>query len=167
MTQAQWEMNSSFGSLYLVASDKGLKGVFWERQPTPMAKSLASSNPTLRILSQAARELEEYFNGRRERFGVPLEIDGTPFQKRVWNQLLQIPYGTTYSYRELATLIQNEKAIRAVGTANGKNALCIVVPCHRVIASDGSLGGYSGGLERKASLLQLERRASLQGLSGS
>lgn len=102
------------------------------------------------------RELKEYFDGKRQRFETPFRMIGTPFQKRVWNALLDIPYGQTRSYLELAKAIGNPKAFRAVANANGKNQLGIIVPCHRVVQSNGDLGGYGGGVENKKRLLQLE-----------
>lgn len=150
-------MNSPIGSLYLVASEKGLQGIFWEKQPAPLAKTLSSSAPEIKALALAQSQLGEYFRGQRKAFDLPLDIQGTEFQQRVWKELAKVPYGKTISYRELARRIKNEKAVRAVGTANGKNPLCVVIPCHRVIASDGTLGGYSGGLDVKARLLQIEQ----------
>lgn len=109
---------------------------------------------------EAAREqLGEYFRGVRRDFDLPLEARGTPFQERVWQALLDIPYGETWSYRDLATRIGTPTATRAVGTANGRNRLAIVIPCHRVVNADGKLGGYGGGLWRKQFLLDLERGA--------
>ena len=101
-------------------------------------------------------QLKEYFSGERKQFDLPLEIEGTEFQKRVWNELLTIPYGRTISYKDLAVRLGNEKVIRAAASANGANPLPIVIPCHRVIGSDGSLIGYGGGLEIKEKLLILE-----------
>ncbi len=101
-------------------------------------------------------QLKEYFRGDRKHFDLPLEIEGTDFQKRVWNELLKIPYGKTISYKELAVRLEDEKVIRAAASANGSNPLPIVIPCHRVIGSDGSLIGYGGGLEIKEKLLILE-----------
>jgi methylated-DNA-[protein]-cysteine S-methyltransferase len=101
-------------------------------------------------------QLKEYFRGDRKHFDLPLEIEGTDFQKRVWNELLRIPYGKTISYKELAVRLEDEKVIRAAASANGSNPLPIIIPCHRVIGSDGSLIGYGGGLEIKEKLLILE-----------
>jgi len=101
-------------------------------------------------------QLQEYFSGERKQFDLPLEIEGTEFQKRVWNELLIIPYGRTISYKELAVKLGDEKVIRASASANGANPLPIVIPCHRVIGSDGSLIGYGSGLEIKEKLLILE-----------
>ncbi|MFZ4542415.1 MAG: methylated-DNA--[protein]-cysteine S-methyltransferase [Saprospiraceae bacterium] len=105
-------------------------------------------------------QLEEYFNGNREAFDIPIQMQGTSFQKEVWSNLQEIPYGKTISYLQLAKNLQNEKAIRAVGSANGKNKFAIIVPCHRVIGADGSLTGYAGGLWRKKWLLEHERKIS-------
>ncbi|MFO1519540.1 MAG: methylated-DNA--[protein]-cysteine S-methyltransferase [bacterium] len=158
MTLRQWKMNSKIGPLYLAASEKGLRGVFWHDPKFAPIPSLAAEDPESRILSQASRELGEYLEGTRKTFEVPLDLVGTPFQRLVWEELLKIPYGETISYRQLADRIHNPGAIRAVGAANGKNPVSILVPCHRVIASDGSLGGYAGGLPVKARLLQLEAK---------
>ncbi len=103
------------------------------------------------------QQLEQYFAARLTRFDVTLDLQGTPFQQTVWNGLMGIPYGQTVSYGELAQRINNPKAVRAVGLANGRNPVSIIVPCHRVIGANGSLTGYGGGLERKKCLLALER----------
>jgi O-6-methylguanine DNA methyltransferase len=110
-------------------------------------------------LDALERELADYFEGRLTRFGVPLDLRGTPFQVSVWRALLEIPYGETWSYAEVADTIGRPKAQRAVGAANGANPIPVIVPCHRVIASGGGLGGYGGGLETKQRLLALERAA--------
>ena len=101
-------------------------------------------------------QLTEYFAGTRQQFDLPIAVTGTDFQRQVWQQLKMIPYGKTSSYQDIARQINNPKAVRAVGSANGKNPLTIVVPCHRVIGSDGSLTGYAWGVSRKAQLLELE-----------
>jgi methylated-DNA-[protein]-cysteine S-methyltransferase len=150
-------MKCQIGSLYLVASEKGLQGVLWKEQPVPRVESLEGTHSTIQNLAQAVRELEEYFRGERKSFDVLLDLRGTEFQKKVWNQLLKIPYGQTNSYQEVAKKICHERAVRAVGTANGRNPVSIIIPCHRVISSDGSLGGYAGGLSIKEKLLKLER----------
>lgn len=156
MTQLQWQMQTSIGNIFLVASDKGLQGVFLRKQNIPMAISLKNKQAEVQILSDAVKQLEEYFVGKRQQFDLPFDIEGTTFQKQVWKALSKIPFGKTVSYRDIAKKINNPKAVRAVGSANGKNPLCIIVPCHRVIAADGSLGGYSGGLSIKKKLLKLE-----------
>lgn len=109
------------------------------------------------LLLQLEQELSEYFSKRRHVFTVPLSLSGTPFQKGVWDTLLKIPYATTLSYAQEAKLFGNPKATRAVANANSKNPISIIIPCHRVIASDGTIGGYSGGVWRKEFLLSLER----------
>ena len=113
-------------------------------------------DPRHKILLQAHKELVEYFEGHRSRYSVPVTFTGTAFQIAVWNQLKNIPLGKSLTYREIAALIDKPKAVRAVGTAVGRNPICIIIPCHRVLASDGSLGGYVAGLERKQYLLAQE-----------
>ncbi len=105
-------------------------------------------------------QLDEYFNGLRKVFDLPLQFSGSPFQKKVWNSLLAIPYGETRSYKQQAIAFGDEKAIRAVASANGANCLAIIVPCHRVVGADNSLTGYAGGLQSKRWLLEHERRNS-------
>ena len=115
-------------------------------------------------LKQAVQQLHDYFNGKRTTFSFKMNPKGTEFQKRVWQELLNIPYGKTCSYLELSKKIGNVKAIRAVATANGKNPLWIVIPCHRVIGSDGSLTGYAGGLWRKKWLIEHENPVKQESL---
>lgn len=153
----QYKMISPLGNIFLVASDLGLQGVFLQKQKHPIVTRLQNRIPSQKILSQAIEQLNAYFKGQRKKFDLPFDIQGTEFQKKVWKALSQIPYGKTCSYKDIAQKIKHEKAVRAVGTANGKNPLCIIVPCHRVIAADGSLGGYSGGLNVKQQLLSLEQ----------
>ena len=112
--------------------------------------------PNTDSLSNAVLELSEYFEGSRKVFDMVLEPEGTDFQQKVWNKLISIPYGTTISYLELANQLGDPKTIRAAASANGKNPLAIVIPCHRVIGSDGSMTGYASGIEKKRSLLQIE-----------
>jgi methylated-DNA-[protein]-cysteine S-methyltransferase len=109
------------------------------------------------VLLMAIEQLDEYFKGTRRTFDLPLHIEGTDFQKHVWSALQRIPYGTTTTYAELADMIDNPKATRAVGQANYANPFAVVIPCHRVIGSDGSLVGYAAGLERKQKLLAMEK----------
>lgn len=111
-------------------------------------------------VGEAARQLREYFSGKRREFDLPLAPSGTAFQRVVWRKLREIPYGATISYGELARRVGDPKASRAVGSANGKNPLPIVVPCHRVIAADGKLGGFGGGLPVKRALLELEAKSA-------
>ncbi len=159
MPQAQWLMKSKIGPLYLVASEKGLLGIFWKKQTAPMAASLNGKTAEIKLLRLTVTELAEYFDGKRQKFTVPLEVIGTPFQKKVWQALRLIPYGQTASYKDVAGRIRHTKAMRAVGSANGNNPHAIIVPCHRVIAHDGTLGGYAGGLKIKSRLLAIEGAA--------
>ena len=115
---------------------------------------IPSSNP---ILEQVSRELEAYFSGKLKRFTVPIEVPGSPFQKSVWDCLLEIPSGQTRSYRDIAVELRSPKSVRAVARANGDNRIAIIIPCHRVIGSDGNLTGYGGGLWRKRRLLEIEQ----------
>jgi methylated-DNA-[protein]-cysteine S-methyltransferase len=110
------------------------------------------------ILEKTRNQLDEYLDGNRKEFDIPLLMVGTDFQKSVWNALLQVPYGATSSYLQIAKAVGNEKAVRAVGSANGANPISIIIPCHRIIGSDGQLVGYGGGLSVKERLLKLEQR---------
>jgi len=157
MRTAQWKMDSMVGPIYLVASEKGLQEISWRKKSNPFAKTLSGSGSEVKILRKAVDQLNSYFAGERTKFDLPVDISGTPFQMQVWNQLKKIPYGKTHSYSDVALAIKNGKAVRAVGTANGRNPLSIIVPCHRVIAADGTLGGYAGGLDIKTKLLNLEK----------
>jgi methylated-DNA-[protein]-cysteine S-methyltransferase len=148
-------LETRLGQILLAGDEDGIRLISFQTekdapQPEPDWVDNADS------LATAAVQLEEYFAGRLEEFDLELAPRGTPFQKRVWQELERIPYGTTISYSELAERIGNPKAVRAVGTANGANPLPIVIPCHRVIGADGSLTGYAGGIEIKEALLALE-----------
>ena len=130
-----------------------LTGLFFEDDPRARAPLPCDDA----LLAPVRRELEAYFAGSLRAFGLELELDeGTPFQREVWRTLATIPYGRTWSYAQLARAVGRPRAVRAVGAANGRNPLAIVLPCHRVIGADGSLVGYGGGLPRKAQLLRLE-----------
>jgi methylated-DNA-[protein]-cysteine S-methyltransferase len=148
-------MKSSFpapvGFIHLCEQDGHISSIHLADEPL----ADADDSPLLRLCRQ---QLEEYFEGRRRSFDFPMKQAGTGFQQRVWQQLLEIPFGKTCSYRDLSKRIGDVKAIRAVGTANGRNSLAIVVPCHRVIGSDRSLTGYAGGLPRKQWLLEHEAK---------
>lgn len=156
MDQIQYQMKSKIGPLYLTASRQGLRGVFFCKQNVQLVKRLNLSNPAEKVLFQASGQLEEYFAGKRKRFNLKLHQGGTVFQRKVWQALSEIPFGRTVSYGDIAQKIGNLNAVRAVGSANGKNPFCVIIPCHRVIFSDGTLGGYSGGLAIKRKLLKLE-----------
>lgn len=108
------------------------------------------------VIKRAKKQLDEYFSGKRTTFDLPLKLEGTEFQKSVWKELMKIPYGKTASYYDIASAVQNPKACRAVGMANNKNKIPIIIPCHRIIGKSGALTGYAGGLEVKKKLLELE-----------
>ena len=160
MSHVYTTMQSPIGVLRLVGSGRGLAAVLWEHDDTlPEQFGEVSAEPGHPVLLQAQQELEEYFQGSRKRFTVKLDFAGTEFQNRVWNALRTIPFGETRSYGEIADQIGSSKAVRAVGAANGRNPIPIIVPCHRVIGADGTLTGFAGGLEIKARLLALEGRS--------
>jgi methylated-DNA-[protein]-cysteine S-methyltransferase len=148
---------SPVGQLKLVASDVGLVAILWENdKPRRVRLSDLIQDQTHPILAETERQLGEYFAGNRKHFALTLDIRGTPFQKEVWQALLGIPFGQTRTYGQLARQLGNPTATRAVGAANGRNPISIVVPCHRVIGSSGKLTGFAGGLETKERLLHLE-----------
>jgi methylated-DNA-[protein]-cysteine S-methyltransferase len=143
--------------LRLVASAAGIRAI--EFDPGPVAECQRNDqNP---LLTEAARQLQAYFAGQLREFSLPLDLQGTDFQKRVWGQVAAIPYGETRSYGQIATAIGSPRAVRAVGAANGANPVPIVVPCHRVIGANGKLVGYGGGLALKKRLLELEGARAL------
>jgi methylated-DNA-[protein]-cysteine S-methyltransferase len=156
LMRAHTVIDSPVGPLTLVGADGALAGLYLQQQrhrPDPELFGERDDDAFKDIVEQ----LREYFAGQRHQFDVPLALDGTPFQREVWAALLDIPYGTTVSYGELAARIGRPAAARAVGLANGRNPVSIIVPCHRVIGSDGALTGYGGGLDRKEHLLAFER----------
>lgn len=144
-------VETPIGTLWLGGGEPGLTHVSFERT--------REARPPRRLASAARQQLAAYFAGELERFDLPLAPAGTGFQRRVWDAVAAVPYGATASYSEIATAVGRPGACRAVGAANGRNPLAIVIPCHRVIGSAGALTGYGGGLERKRALLDLERRA--------
>jgi methylated-DNA-[protein]-cysteine S-methyltransferase len=149
------EMDSPLGPLLLTMAHGLLTGVSMSRKKTVAdisPQSIYDPEPFVAVIDQ----LQEYFVGERREFDVPLRLDGTAFQRLVWEQLREIPFGTTTTYGEIARRIGNPNAVRAVGLANGRNPIPIIVPCHRVIGSNGTLTGYSGGLKNKSLLLELE-----------
>lgn len=153
-------LESPVGTLTLVASDAGLVAVLWDGDdPSRVRLGPLVSDDAHPVLVEAARQLRGYFAGEVTTFDLPLDMRGTDFQKSVWAALLVIPYGETRSYGAIARAIGRPSASRAVGAANGRNPLSIVAPCHRVVGSGGHLTGFAGGLEAKALLLALERRA--------
>jgi methylated-DNA-[protein]-cysteine S-methyltransferase len=149
---AQRSLRTVVGLLRVTADDRGVVAV----ERVTKSVDAAGSTRANRHAEKAVQQLREYFAGERRRFNVPLHLEGTKFQRRAWAEMSEIPYGTTISYAQQARRIGNPRATRAVGTANGANPIPIIIPCHRVIASDGSLGGYALGLTMKRRLLALE-----------
>ncbi|GAA0481742.1 methylated-DNA--[protein]-cysteine S-methyltransferase [Streptomyces stramineus] len=162
MTREHTVIDSPYGPLTLVATDGVLSGLYMEEQRhrPPQETFGDPGDPGDEPFAEAARQLAAYFAGESTTFDLPLHLEGTPFQRRVWAGLQEIPYGRTLSYGELAERIGATNGSRAVGLANGKNPVGIIVPCHRVIGSTGSLTGYGGGLDRKRRLLSFERGAA-------
>ncbi|ASZ14923.1 methylated-DNA--[protein]-cysteine S-methyltransferase [Chitinophaga pendula] len=151
------ETPSPVGRLKLVASDKGLAAILWENDvPTRTRIRHYEVDEQHPVLLETERQLKEYFKGERKEFELELNPVGTDFQRSVWHILTTIPYGKTLSYGDIARQLGDIKAVRAVGAANGRNPISIVVPCHRVIGASGHLTGFAGGLEAKAYLLTLE-----------
>ncbi|HKN52835.1 MAG TPA: methylated-DNA--[protein]-cysteine S-methyltransferase [Amycolatopsis sp.] len=158
MSRTHSTVDSPCGPLTLVAEGEALCGLYMDLQRhRPADSTFGSLDPGAPIFARAETELKEYFAGQRREFEVPLAFAGTPFQRLVWTALREIPYGETMSYGELAERLGKPSAARAVGLANGKNPIGIIVPCHRVVGSNGSLTGYGGGLERKRYLLDFEQ----------
>ena len=152
-------IDSPIGRLKLVASDKGLVAILWESDnPRRVRLSDLAEKNDHPSLVETEQQLREYFAGKRKTFSLPLDMRGTPFQNHVWEALLAIPFGETRSYGQLANQLGNPRATRAIGAANGRNPIAIIVPCHRVLGSTGKLTGFAGGLEAKAHLLGLEGR---------
>lgn len=149
-------IDSPVGRLLLVADETALRVIEFENPRHPIAPSPQWRAGDNAVIRRAAQQLAEYFLGQRQQFDLPLAPTGTPFQRQVWNTLAGIAYGQTISYAQLAQRVAKPTAMRAVGAANGRNPLPIVLPCHRVIGADGSLTGFGGGLPTKQFLLQLE-----------
>jgi methylated-DNA-[protein]-cysteine S-methyltransferase len=160
MSSIYTAFDSPVGTITLVAEGGALTGLYMtDHRHWPGIEAEAARDDA--AFAPVRAQLEEYFAGERTVFDLELDLAGTPFQRRVWRALQDIPYGETISYGELARRIGNPSAVRAVGLANGRNPVSIVVPCHRVIGSDGSLTGYGGGLPRKRYLLELEQGTTL------
>ncbi|WP_431610292.1 methylated-DNA--[protein]-cysteine S-methyltransferase [Chryseobacterium sp. 'Rf worker isolate 10'] len=149
---------SPVGQIRVIASDKGLAAIIWEGEDYTRTKLFApvkkENHP---VIVQAEKELEEYFENSRTIFTVPLDFRGTDFQVKVWEALLKVPYGITKTYGDLAKILGDVKAVRAVGGALNKNPISIIVPCHRIIGASGKLTGFAGGLKNKSILLDLEK----------
>lgn len=143
---------SPIGVFRITSDEDGILDISFEEE---FQKEVCSELPA--VLEAALKQLDEYFQGKRKTFDLKLKLNGTEFQQRVWKQLMEVPYGETANYGQIAKAVGNEKASRAVGGANNKNRIPIVIPCHRIIGSNGSMVGYAGGLWRKEWLLQHER----------
>lgn len=142
---------SPIGTVEIAGTDEGIYSIYFVDEDREQEKIPS-------CLQECVRQIDEYFKGSRKEFSLKLLPNGTEFQKKVWNSLMGIPYGSTVSYADIAYKTGNPKAVRAVGSANGKNRIWIAIPCHRVIGSDGSLTGYAGGVWRKEWLLKHEKR---------
>lgn len=154
------DVPSPVGTLSILASDQGLHAILWERDrrdpDCAAALRRIARSEAHPVVAATRRQLAEYFAGKRARFDLPLRPAGTPFQLRAWRELQRIPFGKTISYEEQAARLGDRKKARAVGTANSRNPISIVVPCHRVVAKSGALSGFGGGVENKRWLLNLE-----------
>jgi len=157
MSHVYVQMPSPLGLIEIAASDQGIHAILF------VDTSSAPSSTDQPLLQQCQLQLQQYFAGERQQFDLPLAATGTGFQQQVWQALCQIDYGQTCSYSAIAARLNNPKAVRAVGAANGRNPLSIVVPCHRVIGANGSLTGYAGGLDRKRWLLAHEQQSRQRG----
>jgi methylated-DNA-[protein]-cysteine S-methyltransferase len=149
--------DSPVGPLLLAGTTDALHVLSFGAGSRPRAIDASWAPDTTNVLTGVRRELDEYFAGRLKQFRTPVAFHGTPFQNAVWQELRRIPYGKTVSYLDLAKRLDHPKAVRAVGMANGANPIAIIVPCHRVIGSNGSLTGFGGGLPTKRALLELEK----------
>jgi O-6-methylguanine DNA methyltransferase len=154
------KIKTPIGDIIAAASDKGicLLGFEDSKNLSSRLDDLQATNNSSPLLSQLKKELKEYFSGQRTNFDVPLDMDGTEFQKKAWQSLVGIPYGQTVSYYDQASDLGNNKAVRAVARANSDNKIAIIIPCHRVIAKNGKISGYAGGVWRKEYLLSLESK---------
>ena len=144
--------NTKIGKIYISADENSILSISLNKPDFYQKETL--------LIKKAFQELDEYFSGKRKTFDLPLKLNGTEFQKKIWQELIKIPYGKTISYKELARKAGNEKACRAAGMANNKNKIMIVIPCHRVIGSNGDLTGYAFGLNVKKQLLDMEAENS-------
>ena len=163
---AKTEIQTPLGRMFACATERGICLLEFDNRKnylTQLSKLALSLNDEIKdgespFFEPLKKELEEYFQGKRTEFTVPIQLVGTDFQKKVWSELLKIPYGETISYKQLAVRTGDPNASRAVANSNGKNKISLIVPCHRVIGANGTLTGYAGGLERKKHLLDLEKK---------
>ena len=160
-------VDTSIGAVLIAGDADAIRRIAFPKNGKPVRPEPGWEHASRGPVGEAIHQLREYFAGRRTGFELPLAPEGTPFQRAVWRQLQDIPYGGTISYGELARRVGNPKASRAVGAANGANPIPIVIPCHRVIAADGKLGGFGGGLPVKKALLELETRPARRNLAAN
>ena len=159
MTSYSILKTAALGNLLLTADLNHLTGIYFANcDHVPASRTQWRLNPEHEVLAQAHEQVDGYLRGERTRFSIPLRFEGTDFQKRVWQEIALIPFGQTITYSELADRVGASDAVRAAGTATGRNPVSIVIPCHRVIGKNGTLTGYAGGLDRKRHLLGLEQR---------
>src|SRR5690625_480252 len=160
MKRKYYEMDydSPVGVLEIIVTDEAMYELKYTDKKE-IENTLDESHPS--IFHKCSEQLDEYFQGKRKTFSIAYVLDGTEFQKKVWNALTEIPYGKTGSYRDIASAVNSEKAVRAVGGANGKNKISIIIPCHRIIGANGKLTGYGGGLWRKEWLLNHEQQEAI------
>lgn len=151
---SQLTLKIPIGLLQIIATDEAIVSI----KPTSHEENIVGNEAANKLAQECKVELTEYFAGKRKKFDLPLKQEGTQFQKKVWQELKQIPYGETKTYGEIAKLIDKPKAARAIGMANHNNSIMILIPCHRVVGADGSLTGYAYGIEAKKFLLELERK---------
>ena len=156
MIEAQMKFKTKLGALFICATNEAITRVSWHKGDVKFIESKSTSKESI-LIKKAFHQIMEYLEGRRQCFELPLFFNGTDFQNEVWRELSRIPYGETINYSELAGNIKRPKAMRAVGSANGKNPLCILIPCHRVISKSGTLSGYIGGENIKRELLNIEK----------
>ncbi len=154
---------SPLGKMHLAASEQGITALAFSENWDQVKAQLRRTGEKFEeketpLLRKAVAELREYFEGKRTGFSLPLDLKGTDFQRQAWEALRSIPYGSTLTYREQALAMKRPKAMRAVGSANGRNPVCILIPCHRVIGANGSLTGYAGGIAVKKALLEIEAK---------
>lgn len=151
---SQLTLKTPIGLLQIIATDEAIVSV----KPTSHEENIVGNEAADKLAQECKVELTEYFAGKRKKFDLPLKQEGTKFQKKVWQELKQIPYGETKTYGEIAKLIDKPKASRAIGMANHNNSIMILIPCHRVVSADGSLTGYAYGIKIKKFLLEFERK---------
>jgi methylated-DNA-[protein]-cysteine S-methyltransferase len=155
-------LSTIVGTVRIVVSDKELVAILWDNEkPNRVILGRMEEDLTNSLILEVEKQLKQYFKGQRRIFDLPLRMNGTVFQNAVWEELKKIPFGVIVSYKDIAQNLNKTKAVRAVGAANGRNPISIIVPCHRVIGADGKLSGFAGGVDRKRILLNLERSISL------